>query len=299
MRPALIVRVLPAAFALGACAAFMTPANRVMAARRDAFHPRAGVRFPERAAGFVRTEIIRFDREGKDVAANYEVRGYNFTRILATLYVYPIAPEADLREEFDQRRRELEEARPATFIAEREVRLGRGGLAGRHAAYLLRYPSVLGETRQQSVLVIARWGNWWVKWRITAPDSGEDSLPPAALRLIEELTPLGDALSPAEGVEDGEELRQNGHAQALLEPAGAPDDPHPGAEPLLDGESCRTALEERPTLRVVVCEDVIRNVVEEGETRSEVREEEVARRVLGVSAATNELADLSASRLPP
>jgi len=179
-----------------------------MAARRDSVHPFARVRFPEHSAGFVRTAVIRFDREGRDVAAHYEVRGYSFTRILATLYVYPITPaEPDLRHEFDRRRRELEEVSPATFVAEREVRLGRSGLEGRYAAYVLRKRSILGEIREQSVLVIARWGSWWVKWRVIAPDTGEDSLPPAALQLMEELTPAGDGLTPNEDLDEAEEAR--------------------------------------------------------------------------------------------
>jgi hypothetical protein len=144
MRPVAIVGLLSATFALVACAAGVSPALRQMAARRDAAHPVAGVPFPQRSAGFVRTEVTRFDREGRDVAAHYAIRGYSFTRILASLYVYPATPAtADLREEFDRRRRELEAAKPATLVAERELRLGRGGLEARCAAYALQGGTVL------------------------------------------------------------------------------------------------------------------------------------------------------------
>lgn len=208
MRARGLVRLVSAALALGACAAVVSPAPRQMAACRDSVHPFASVRFPERSAGFVRTAVTRFDREGKDVASHYEVRGYSFTRIRATLYVYPItSPESDLGQEFDRRRQELEAVTPATLVAQREVRLGRSGLEGRYAAYVLRRRSILGETREHSVLVIARWGSWWVKWRVTAPDTGEDGLPAAALQLIEELTPVGDAQTPAEDVDEGKELQ--------------------------------------------------------------------------------------------
>jgi hypothetical protein len=207
MRPVAIIGLLSAALALVAGTARVSPALRLMAARRDAVHSHARVRFPERSGGFVRTEVTRFDREGLDVAAHYAIRGYSFTRILATLYVYPVTPQsADLREEFERRRRELEAAKPATFVTEKEVRLGRSGLEARYAAYALQSGTVLEGGPEQSVLVVARWGSWWIKWRVTAPDIGEGRLPAAALQLIEELTPSQDPPSEAHEEADEEQL---------------------------------------------------------------------------------------------
>jgi hypothetical protein len=217
MRPVAIVGLLSPAFALVACAAGVSPALRPMGAGRDAAHPVAGVTFPQRSAGFVRTEVTRFDREGRDVAAHYAIRGYSFTRILASLYVYPATPApADLREEFERRRRELEAAKPATLVAERELRLGRGGLEARYAAYALQSGTVLETGPEQTVLVIARWGSWWIKWRVTAPDTGGQGLPAAALQLIEELTPSQD---PPTRTDEGDERERL--AWALPERGGA------------------------------------------------------------------------------
>jgi len=162
---------------------------RVVPAHGDFIHPTAGVRFPEEAGGFVRTEVTQYDDEGRDLSATYRSRR-SFAQFWATFYVYPVGSETrDLRERFEGARNAALERSGVTLTYERDIVLGDGRLSGRHAAFLVRQTTPAGESLYHSHLFLFRWEDWWVKWRFTFSATEGGAPDREVVELVEALTP--------------------------------------------------------------------------------------------------------------
>ena len=150
-------------------------------------HPTAGVRFPENVGGFVRTAITQFDDQGRDLAASYELGG-SPDPFWATFYVYAAdSGTNDLREKFAGARRAVLEHEGVRLTLEEDISLAHG-LYGRWGAFSVEQQSPRGKILLDSYLVLCRWREWWVKWRITFSATDKQGRLESALRLIEALT---------------------------------------------------------------------------------------------------------------
>lgn len=196
MRAAVLSLLLPAGF-LGALVA---EGPGEIAAQGGFVHPVAGVSFPEQAGAFHRTAVTQYDREGLDLSAGYEVRGFHQARIVATFYVYPMGPRAaELRSEFDRCRHDVETISAGTLTIEKDLALAGGAITVRYAAFRIRRPFLFWEEQRDSHLILFPWGGWWLKWRITIPATTAPEPLAAVLGLVEQLIP-GDSMVATRGI---------------------------------------------------------------------------------------------------
>lgn len=83
----------------------------------------------------------------------------------------------------------VEERPGVTLTRESDLRLDHGRLSGRYAAFLIRQPIRRGESVLHSYLILFRWNDWWIKWRITFAAAENDEPVQLMMRLVEALTP--------------------------------------------------------------------------------------------------------------
>jgi hypothetical protein len=151
-------------------------------------HPASKITMPESVAGFQRDTILRYDADGLDVSAGYNLRGASH-HIAATVYVYPAPslvsigspPEvvagarAHLTEgEFERRKQEIQHAHPGAMLIEQRdiVRTEHSqSFAGKIAVF--EYEDVFAGSRMplRSHLYVFCYvgGKWAVEYRFTYP----------------------------------------------------------------------------------------------------------------------------------
>jgi hypothetical protein len=151
-------------------------------------HDKSGMTFPVAVGEFQRGMLQRYDEDGLDVGAGYNV--YDSRRqIIATIYVYPAPPLVSIgspsgtvasaraflaKNEFEARKREIMQPRPgARLIEDTEISIPIGGNVriGRMATF--EYDEQFAG-RQQSLrshLCMFNFvgGKWALKYRITYP----------------------------------------------------------------------------------------------------------------------------------
>jgi hypothetical protein len=143
--------------------------------------PRAGASavFPVRVGGFRRSQVYRYDRDGKDVSAAYELatpRG----RLLITVYIYPAASAAAesrarlCDSEFAAVNSAITNQHGNAAPAERGAALPVDGVEtklGHRSAYRFssRFDDEVQALRSEAHLYCYVGGDWLVKYRVTAP----------------------------------------------------------------------------------------------------------------------------------
>jgi hypothetical protein len=153
-------------------------------------HPASGMAFPLAVGSFQRVNLTRYDAEGLDVSAGYNLLTAG-AGIAATVYVYPSPPLVSIgspndvvasaratlcKNEFEARKREIVVAHPgAKLVRESDAPLPQGGPPnpGKMAAF--DYEEVFAGQQQplHSELYVFCYigGKWTVKYRFTSPKS--------------------------------------------------------------------------------------------------------------------------------
>jgi hypothetical protein len=141
-------------------------------------HREAGAVFPLRVGEFQRSELYRYDEGGRDVSAAYNLATPE-GRLLITVYIYPAAPappEARTEycgREFDSVKAVIREQYEGSLIEEgRALAVPGSEAARRHrASYRLsmKFDRGVQAVRSEAHLYCYVGGNWFVKYRITAP----------------------------------------------------------------------------------------------------------------------------------
>jgi hypothetical protein len=159
----------------------------------DFVHPATGFPMPATSGPFERVSVVQYDADGEDVSAGYNARLDDPLPqpIVATVYVYPRRPDADLDASFDGLLavigREHGGARPEL----RKNILLAGRYDGRYAFF--GYAEPWGGIEQaiplRSYVVLYPWGRWWVKWRATTPAPISEERMHAIVALTERLLP--------------------------------------------------------------------------------------------------------------
>jgi len=165
-------------------------------------HDETGAVFPLRVGEFRRSDVYRYDRQGRDVSAGYDLATPE-GRLVVTVYIYPAnaAPPGARTEqcdrEFDsvkaaireQHRSSPTEEGPALAIPGTEP-------ARRHrAAYRLsvKFDGAVQAVRSEAHLYCYVGGDWFVKYRVTAPVAVSA---PGAVETFIRTGPWPDRVSP-------------------------------------------------------------------------------------------------------
>jgi hypothetical protein len=159
----------------------------------DYVHEGTGLVFPVNAGPFVRDKIMRFDNDGLDIAANYQLPNTYRQKILVSVYLYPItgsmpgitsaraASEDACLAEF----KDVEDVALYMFInpkltAEKAVSAPHrdfkpGRLAVFDADGGRNFPVFTGRVRSESYVFCGRNPLWVLKYRVTYEQSAEVS----------------------------------------------------------------------------------------------------------------------------
>jgi hypothetical protein len=145
-------------------------------------HPGSGQPFPEKAAGFSRTDVSRYDLEGNDVGVHYRAFAADFQllfRAEVTLFVFPSlrlpdGTEISLEEQFAQ---EVGEIRTNKHYSQvREVRRASadairdgGPVRVRAAEFEYVGDERIGRLKMTTILVAFLDGPWHVTYRADFP----------------------------------------------------------------------------------------------------------------------------------
>ena len=153
-------------------------------------HPASKITMPESVAGFQRDMVLRYDVDGLDVSAGYNL-GSAIHQIAATVYVYP-APglvsigsppdvvadaRAHLTEgEFERRMQEIQRAHPgATLIGQRDTLRTENGQPYPGKLAVFEYEDMFAGSKVplRSHLYVFCYvgGKWAIEYRFTHPKS--------------------------------------------------------------------------------------------------------------------------------
>ncbi len=157
-------------------------------------HPPSGMVFPTEVGSFRRDVVRRYDTEGLDVSAGYNLISSS-ALVVATVYVYPAPPIVSIGSppevvaaaramasgrEFELRKREILGSHAGARVTEEgECALQQGGLvhSGRRAVF--SFKDVFGGQHQilrsELYLFSSVDGKWIVKYRFTYPRSSDVS----------------------------------------------------------------------------------------------------------------------------
>ena len=151
-------------------------------------HEKSGMTFPIAVGDFQRGSLQRYDQEGLDVSAGYNLFDTK-RQIIATVYVYPAPPLVSIgsppqtvasarsflaKNEFEARKREIAQPRPgARLIEDTEISIPVGGTVrvGRMATFEYEEQFAGKQQTLRSHLCMFNYvgGNWALKYRITYP----------------------------------------------------------------------------------------------------------------------------------
>jgi hypothetical protein len=141
-------------------------------------HEPSGMVFPEAVLNFKRVEIFRYDEEGRDVSAGYNLERKDST-IIATVYVYPIPqsgdPSADVvGTHFEGVKQAITSAHTdAKLLQDDEVRVTQGKVSkcGLHVLFRFEQPTPAGPQMCSSEAFLFTHGKWFIKYRLTYPEA--------------------------------------------------------------------------------------------------------------------------------
>jgi hypothetical protein len=141
-------------------------------------HPASGMEFPTAVDEFARVAVVQYDKAGQIVSARYDIDGAT-SKIIATVFVYPVHGSASARPERCQRL--LNEASADLVAAHPGARpTGTGDMtldqegrahAGRHATFAYDEP-IENDTRPATAelyLFCDASGPWQLEYRFTHP----------------------------------------------------------------------------------------------------------------------------------
>lgn len=151
-------------------------------------HEKSGMTFPIAVGDFQRATVQRYDQDGLDVSAGYNLFDAK-RQIIATVYVYPApslvsigsSPETVesarsflTRQEFEARKREILQPRPgAKLVEDTEISIAIGGAVrvGRMATFEFEEKFAGKKQPLRSHLCMFSYigGKWALKYRITYP----------------------------------------------------------------------------------------------------------------------------------
>jgi hypothetical protein len=153
-------------------------------------HAPSGMTFPMQVGDFQRVSLLRYDTEGLDMSAGYNLAAPT-TSIVGTVYIYPAPPLTSIgspasvvssarvtlcKNEFDGRKQEIARYHPrAALLDEKDVSLPLNGapFPGKMAAF--EFDETYQGTRQtlrSELYVFCCVGNKWAfEYRFTAPKS--------------------------------------------------------------------------------------------------------------------------------
>ena len=157
-------------------------------------HPTAGFPMPERVGPFERVAVTQYDGEGRNLSAGYNavVGNERPVPIVATVYVYPARPGAELDGYFEKLLEDVGRSHGgAKPDLRKDVQLAGGRIVGRYATFGFAEPwgGIERNVPLRSYLVLYRWKTWWVKWRVTTPAPIDDARMKAIVDLTERLLP--------------------------------------------------------------------------------------------------------------
>jgi hypothetical protein len=190
----LLKAIIPAAAIMLVCGCTTMPTHYLpqperVAVRGTYVHPASKITMPEAVAGFQRVSILRYDADGLDVSAGYNLASPTHP-IAATVYVYP-APSlvsigsppdvvagarAHLTEgEFERRKQEIHHAHPdAVLIGQRDIVQIESGQSYPGKMALFEFEQVFAGSRMavRSRLYVFCYagGKWAIEYRFTHPE---------------------------------------------------------------------------------------------------------------------------------
>ena len=182
--------LLPLSILLIGCPARPRPLGQPQAILADGayVHEKSGMTFPIAVGDFQRAQIQRYDQEGLDISAGYNL--FDSSRqIIVTVYVYPAPSLVSIgsppetvasaqsflaKNEFEARKREITQPRPgARHIEDTEISIPIGGTVhvGRMATFEYEEKFAGKQQTLKSHLCMFNYvgGKWALKYRITYP----------------------------------------------------------------------------------------------------------------------------------
>jgi hypothetical protein len=163
---------------------------------------------PEKIGPFERGEVLQYDEAGLNLSAGYDalVGSGSPLPVVVTLYVYPATPGHSLDAHFDSLLTQIGEAHGgARPQVRKDILLSPRHYVGRYAVFGYEEPwgGQAEDVHLRSYLVLYRWKDWWVKWRVTTPGPMDGERMRAIVELTETLLPPDDQPRP-EGPSESE-----------------------------------------------------------------------------------------------
>ena len=173
---------------------------RDLAPHGDFLHSTAGIVLPETVGEFRRVAVTQYDAEATNVSAGYlrAAEGGAVWPIWATVYVYPVREPAEIDEYFTRLLADIGRQHGGAQPDFRQhAALCKGSRVGRYAAFGYEEPFFGVTLPLRSYVLLYRWQDWWVKWRVTTPASKRDEPIRAMVALTETLAPPCAIAEPA------------------------------------------------------------------------------------------------------
>ena len=189
-RSALALVLLPLSILLIGCPTRPRPVDQPQVTSADGayVHEKSGMTFPIAVGDFQRVMVQRYDQDGLDVSAGYNLFDSR-RQIAATVYVYPAPSLVSIgspsqtvtsarsflaKNEFEARKREITQPRPgARLIEDTEISIPIGGTVrvGRMATFEYEEKFAGKQQALRSHLCMFNYvgGKWALKYRITYP----------------------------------------------------------------------------------------------------------------------------------
>lgn len=137
---------------------------------KNLIHRRSGMVFPPEAAGFARDFVYIYDSHGGDVSVRYNLS--EPVECFLDVYVYPAYGE--LNRHAAETRASIEAHHEnARLISESNISHEHAGTAYPGAEFIYRYRAKLkgGEQAVESATWVFMYGQWFIQYRMTYPES--------------------------------------------------------------------------------------------------------------------------------
>jgi len=162
----------------------------------DFVHPTAGFVLPETVGEFRRVAVTQYDERATNISAGYvrAVERGEVWPINATVYVYLVGDRSDIDEYFTRLLADIGRQHDGAEPGFRQhATLCHGRFVGRYAAFGFEEPFFGVTLPLRSFVVLYRWQDWWVKWRVTTPAPADGEPIRAMVQLTETVVPPPDA----------------------------------------------------------------------------------------------------------
>ncbi len=153
-------------------------------------HPYSGMKFPSMAGLFVRGPVRKYDPQGRDISVAYEIQHIGGNTEM-TVFIFPSAHDRNFPGHFEQAcEAVLRFSRSSKLLIKKDVAIKQNGhvYRGKRATFSMQSVFSGQKIATLSLLYLFKYGDWYIKYRVTYPQTGHDKIMPEIERFMQELS---------------------------------------------------------------------------------------------------------------